>query len=389
MRKELSLNMEKTRQSQRASMEARWVALWNELGAKGDPIAVFESLVEEYSKGRVYHNLTHIEFCLDQLDRVRDSLKDQNSVAFALWFHDVVYNTRAQDNEVKSAEWAMAVAIGAGLGKEFAEKVRDLILTTRHASDLEHDAKYLADIDLAILGQPADAFDIYNRSIAQEFSWVPPELYREGRKGVLSRFVDPGRQNVFSTEEFRREYETTAKSNIERAIEQLTPEKALPIGVYAGSFDPPTLGHAWMINKGRKLFSKLVVAVAVNPAKKSAFTAQERVAMLKSMTAGFQNVEVTSFENIYTARFAKSVGAEYLLRGVRNGADFEYEKAIAEVNSDLEPGIITVALTPPPEVANISSSLVKSLIGPEGWRDAIRRYLPPEAYAEMLRHNPA
>ena len=115
----------------------------------------------------------------------------------------------------------------------------------------------------------------------------------------------------------------------------------------------------------------------------------ERMEMLKSMTAGFQNVEVTSFENIYTAHFAKSVGAEYLLRGVRSGADFEYEKTIAEINSNLEPDIVTVALTPPPEVAKISSSLVKSLIGPEGWRDVIRRYLPPEAYAEMLRRNPA
>ncbi|MCW6160171.1 MAG: pantetheine-phosphate adenylyltransferase [Candidatus Micrarchaeales archaeon] len=381
--------MENTRQSQRASMESRWAALWNELGAKGDPNAVFESLLEEYSKGRAYHNLTHVEFCLDQLDRVRMEVKDPNAVAFALWFHDAVYDTRSQDSEVRSAKWAMDVAIGAGLGKEFAEKVRDLILSTRHATDLERDAEFLKDIDLAILGQPAEAFDIYDRSVAQEYSWVPREVYNTKRREILERFISKDRKSIFSTEFFRGEYEARARDNVERAIEQLSPKDESPkIAVYAGSFDPPTLGHEWVIKSGRRLFSKLIVAVAVNPAKKGTFTVQERVAMLKAMTSGFPNVEVASFENVYTAHFAKAVGAGYLLRGVRNGTDFEYEKTIAEINSDLEPEIITLSLTPPPEVAKISSSLVKSLIGPEGWRDAIRRYLPPEAYSEMLRHNP-
>lgn len=370
-------------------MEERWTSLWKELGAKGDPIAVFESLLEEYSKGRAYHNLTHIEFCLNELDRVKVDVKDPNAVAFALWFHDAVYDTRAQDNEVRSAKLAMEVAIGAGLGKEFAEKVEDLILSTRHATDLEHDAEFLKDIDLAILGQPADAFDIYDQSVAQEYSWVPREVYNSKRKEILERFIDKDRRSIFSTEFFRGEYEARAKGNVERAIERLSPKDESPkTAVYAGSFDPPTLGHEWVIRSGRKLFGRLVVAVAVNPAKKSMFTVQERVEMLKAMTAGFPNVEVTSFENVYTARFAKSVGAEYLLRGVRNGTDFEYEKTISDINSDLEPGILTLSLTPPPEVAKISSSLVKSLIGPEGWKEAIRRYLPQEAYASMLRVHP-
>src|SRR4051794_14823872 len=128
------------------------------------------------------------------------------------------------------------------------------------------------------------------------------------------------------------------------------------VGVYAGSFDPLTVGHVWMISEGAKLFGSFIVALGCNPAKRPTFSGEERLAMLKEATAAYDNVTVGSFQNEYLIDYARSVGATHILRGIRSGADFEYERFMRNINGDLAPGLTTLFLMPPREIAEVSSS---------------------------------
>lgn len=148
------------------------------------------------------------------------------------------------------------------------------------------------------------------------------------------------------------------------------------VAVYAGTFDPVTLGHIWMIKQGINLFDRLVVAVGLNPEKKPYFSMEERICLLKVSTSEFKNISVKQYSNKFLIKYAEEIGARYILRGIRNPNDYEYEKAWRNINSDLDSNITTVFLMPPREIAEISSSIVKGLIGPDGWEDIIRRYVP-------------
>lgn len=106
------------------------------------------------------------------------------------------------------------------------------------------------------------------------------------------------------------------------------------------------------------------------------FSVDERAGMLRECTRGLDCVTVDSFRNKYLVDYAKVAGAGYILRGLRAQGDFDYERMMRYVNSDMDPGIITVFLMPPRELREISSSLVKGLVGPEGWEQAVSRYVP-------------
>ena len=155
--------------------------------------------------------------------------------------------------------------------------------------------------------------------------------------------------------------------------------------VYAGSFDPPTKGHMYMIQEGARLFDELVVAVGVNPDKATTFSLKTRLDLLGEVTAGLANVRVASFENQFLIRYAASTGAGYILRGIRNALDFGYERTMRHVNEDLQAGVSTIFLIPPRHLAETSSSFVKGLVGPEGWEEVVEGFLPPSVYREFLK----
>lgn len=154
--------------------------------------------------------------------------------------------------------------------------------------------------------------------------------------------------------------------------------------VYAGSFDPITNGHLWMIEQGARMFDELVVAIGVNPDKKYTFTLEERVRVLQDAVRGLERVTVDQFENQFLANYARDIGAEFILRGIRDSRDFEFERGMRHVNQDLQPGLATVFLMPPRAISEVSSSLVKGLIGPRGWREIVRGYVPPAVYELIL-----
>ncbi len=158
----------------------------------------------------------------------------------------------------------------------------------------------------------------------------------------------------------------------------------MKIGVYGGSFDIITNGHLWVIQEGSKLFDTLIVAVGIDPAKKYTFSLKERVEIVKLATKNIANVKVESFENQFLVDYARSVNAYYLLRGIRTENDYAYEREMKQINADLNPTITTLFLIPPREIAEISSSMLKSLVGPKGWEDAMRKYVPAAVFDHVL-----
>lgn len=132
------------------------------------------------------------------------------------------------------------------------------------------------------------------------------------------------------------------------------------VGVYPGSFDPPTNGHLDLIQRASRMFDRLIVAVAQNDAKSAFFSVQERLAMLEAITQGIEGVEVTSFDGL-TAAFAREAGAMALVRGLRAISDFEFELAMAITNQKLNPEVDTVCLMPSEPYLFISSRIVREV----------------------------
>ncbi|MCI0748415.1 MAG: pantetheine-phosphate adenylyltransferase [Verrucomicrobia subdivision 3 bacterium] len=163
--------------------------------------------------------------------------------------------------------------------------------------------------------------------------------------------------------------------------------KSQKSGVYAGSFDPLTIGHLWMIKQGARLFHRLVVAIGVNPEKKYAFSLEDRLEMLRDSVKDFRNVSVDSFSNRYLIHYAQSVGASHILRGIRSESDYEFERTMRNINGDLDSDICTVFLMPPRGIAEVSSSMVRGLVGPVGWKKIVRKYVSLAVYQKLLERH--
>ena len=159
--------------------------------------------------------------------------------------------------------------------------------------------------------------------------------------------------------------------------------------VYAGSFDPPTNGHLWMIQRGLELFDHLYVAIGSNPSKSYTFSVEKRLQLLHDSIPSCERLTISEFNNRYLVNYANEVDAQYILRGIRSSNDYEYERVMRHINADLAPNITTTFLMPPRDIAELSSSMIKGLIGPEGWEKSVRRYVPAAVFdaLETIDHN--
>ena len=137
------------------------------------------------------------------------------------------------------------------------------------------------------------------------------------------------------------------------------------IGIYPGSFDPLTNGHLDIIERSRGLCDKLVVAIAINRAKQPLFSVEERLEIINNYYKDDSSIEVVSFEGLLV-EFCKARNIDYIIRGVRNITDFEYEMANASVNSKLAPEIETIFLMTKGEYSFISSKMVKEIASFKG-----------------------
>jgi pantetheine-phosphate adenylyltransferase len=132
------------------------------------------------------------------------------------------------------------------------------------------------------------------------------------------------------------------------------------IAVFPGSFDPMTIGHLALLNKASLLFDKIVVAIGINTGKKSFLPIDERKQRIINAVKGMPSIEVTTYDCL-TTDLCHNIGARFILRGIRDNSDFEYERKIADINRLIAPDIETVLLFADPEMATISSTMVREL----------------------------
>ena len=134
----------------------------------------------------------------------------------------------------------------------------------------------------------------------------------------------------------------------------------MKVGIYAGSFDPITLGHLDVIERASRIVDKLVIGVLNNTSKTPSFTAEERVELIKRVTKDIPNVETETFDGL-AVEFARKKNARILVRGLRAVTDFEYELQIAQLNHKLDSNIDTIFLTTSVQYSYLSSSIVKEI----------------------------
>lgn len=151
--------------------------------------------------------------------------------------------------------------------------------------------------------------------------------------------------------------------------------------VYGGSFDPVTIGHLDIIHRAVSLFDRAIVAVGRHPTRNPFFTVDERLDLLRRVTADIPGVEVTSFDGLLVD-FCLELGADAIVRGLRAVTDFEYELQIAHANADLEPKIDTVFLPTRTNYGFISASLVREIASHGG---DVSRYAPPLVCEALTR----
>lgn len=149
--------------------------------------------------------------------------------------------------------------------------------------------------------------------------------------------------------------------------------------LFPGTFDPFTNGHLDIVNRGLKIFDEIVVAIGVNSGKKHLFTLEQRTHFLELLFADEPRVSVVHYEGL-TATFAESIGAGFILRGLRTTQDFTYEQQIAYVNEDLTDAVQSVFVMSDQKNASVSSTIVRDLIRYKG---AYARYIPAAIYADI------
>jgi len=201
-----------------AAFDVHWRTAWSALGIDAPPATLRDALLARYAEPhRRYHTLQHLGECLDAFERERTRAQRPGEVALALWFHDAVYDLQAQDNELQSANWARDALRAAGIDAAAAQRVHDLVMATTHdAQPVDADAQLMVDIDLSILGAPAERFAEYERQIRAEYAHVPPEVFEPRRRLILGHFL--ARDPLYQTPVMRARCEAQARTNLRGAI---------------------------------------------------------------------------------------------------------------------------------------------------------------------------
>ena len=149
---------------------------------------------------------------------------------------------------------------------------------------------------------------------------------------------------------------------------------AKKIAVFPGSFDPITTGHADVVKRAIPLFDEIIIAIGINSQKQALYSLEQRIKWIKLVFQNEKTVKVESYEGL-TVNFCEKRKANYLLRGIRSSADFEYEKTIAHLNHDMLPQLETILILAQPELSSISSTIVREIIRGKG---KVSKFVPKE-----------
>lgn len=198
-----------------AKLQSQWLTLCSQISLEGE--SQWKLIHTAYTTPTLaYHNLKHIADCLAKFSARKQEATNPIAVELAIWFHDIIYDPRAPDNEEQSAQVAATFISTTSL----ANTVSDLILATKHSDHPSSpDAQLLCDIDLSILGSPPGRYQQYATAIRDEYSWVSEPDYRQGRSKVLQSFLD--RDLIFSLKTSQTLHESQARINLENEIQEL------------------------------------------------------------------------------------------------------------------------------------------------------------------------
>lgn len=146
------------------------------------------------------------------------------------------------------------------------------------------------------------------------------------------------------------------------------------IAVFPGSFDPITIGHTDIVKRAIPLFDRIIVAIGVNTQKQSLYPLEQRMEWIKKVFKDYPSVSVESYSGL-TVNFCRQNQANYILRGIRSAADFDYEKTIAHLNNAMFEDIETILILSRPELSSISSTIVREIIKGKG---PVTKFVPAE-----------
>ncbi len=203
-------------------------AEWNELVFKcvENQFVVdrfWQDIVSSYTKkARHYHNLSHIHNMLIQAKSIRTSIVNFDDLCFAIWYHDIIYESTRSDNEKRSAIFAEKCLKSFNIEEKRLRNIEKLIVSTQKHQVLiaeNGDNAYLLDLDLSILGADWDTYEKYTQDIRKEYEIYPNFMYKKGRKKVLHHFLE--RDRLFFSADFKGKFETQARANIKREIDLL------------------------------------------------------------------------------------------------------------------------------------------------------------------------
>lgn len=182
----------------------------------------WQEIVVHYSQPqRYYHNLSHLENLVLELEQCRQFITDHDTMLYAVFYHDIIYDTSRSDNEEQSAVLATERMKVLNLDIESIEKCRQQILATKtHLSHLDKDTNLFTDADLAILGKAQGIYKVYSNRIRLEYGQYPDNVYFPGRAKMLQHFLEM--PCIYKTSHFQALYEEQARNNIKAELQMLS-----------------------------------------------------------------------------------------------------------------------------------------------------------------------
>ena len=209
------------------TLERAWLELMSQL-AVGEQLArdEFAAISARYEEPhRAYHTLSHVGQVLQEVERLAPNASNLQVVKLAAWFHDIIYDPRASDNEARSAAYATERLEALQQPQALITEVQRLIMLTRSHDVGADDAPghVLCDADLAILGTSETSYRRYSEAIRREYAWVDEAAYRAGRTGVLQQFLQ--RPRIYHTATMHQEREQSARHNLQAEIKRPTAEQ--------------------------------------------------------------------------------------------------------------------------------------------------------------------
>jgi len=207
------------------NLRERFVKCFNSL-AEYPNVLVFDKIMDDFKAAysepqRHYHNLNHVIHCLEEFDKVSNLFRDPHIIETALWYHDIVYEPRFNDNEEMSANKALFDLTRVGAQEADKKLIYNLIIATKHTEEFaDLYRQTMVDVDLTILGQDEDKYDTYEFAIRKEYEWVDYKTFCTKRAKFLETLLK--RNTIYMTPFFRKMYEEKAQENLRKSIKNLT-----------------------------------------------------------------------------------------------------------------------------------------------------------------------